>query len=87
MAAEMKPLQGFAEQRGLVPCATTHMAMGEALDDMSGATSPQAMAALLEGITIANMSMSGRFSETVPLSTLGIFNRSCGMTTYKTRAL
>merc|ERR1719271_787690 len=50
MAAEMRPLQGFAEQRALVPCATARMAVGEALDDTNGAASPQAIAALLNNI-------------------------------------
>mmetsp|Transcript_123837 Transcript_123837/g.194242 ORF Transcript_123837/g.194242 Transcript_123837/m.194242 type:complete len:125 (+) Transcript_123837:57-431(+) len=56
MAAEMRPLQGFAEQRALVICATTRMALGEALDDTSGATSPQAIAVLLNSLITENSS-------------------------------
>merc|ERR1719191_974958 len=61
MAAEMRPMQGFAEQRALVICATTRMALGEALDDTDGVASPQALAALLNGVAMEN-SLSTSFS-------------------------
>mmetsp|Transcript_27652 Transcript_27652/g.43169 ORF Transcript_27652/g.43169 Transcript_27652/m.43169 type:complete len:127 (+) Transcript_27652:54-434(+) len=67
MAAEMRPLQGFAEQRALIVCATTRMALGEALDDAVGATSPQAIAALLDSIVMENAACN-TISEMLQLS-------------------
>eukprot|EP00427_Karlodinium_veneficum_P046871 CAMPEP_0169243096 /NCGR_PEP_ID=MMETSP1016-20121227/32907_1 /TAXON_ID=342587 /ORGANISM="Karlodinium micrum, Strain CCMP2283" /LENGTH=101 /DNA_ID=CAMNT_0009323363 /DNA_START=83 /DNA_END=385 /DNA_ORIENTATION=- len=83
MAAEMRPLQGFAEQRALVICATTRMSLGEALDDTDGVASPQAIAALLNGIA-TETSMASTFPEMLDLSVLGIFRgTSCVLATYK----
>mmetsp|Transcript_44367 Transcript_44367/g.77960 ORF Transcript_44367/g.77960 Transcript_44367/m.77960 type:complete len:131 (+) Transcript_44367:64-456(+) len=81
LASEPRPLQGFAEQRALIPCGSTRMLLGVE-DDASGTISPQEIAALLSSIMSVENAMSNTFSEMLHLSVLGIFNGTCGLTTY-----
>eukprot|EP00931_Biecheleriopsis_adriatica_P004903 TRINITY_DN106497_c0_g1_i1.p1 TRINITY_DN106497_c0_g1~~TRINITY_DN106497_c0_g1_i1.p1 ORF type:complete len:144 (+),score=24.49 TRINITY_DN106497_c0_g1_i1:46-432(+) len=53
ICAELRPAQGFVEQRTKTPSTTERLTSGEALDDVDGIASQQLVAAILEGIAAA----------------------------------
>eukprot|EP00443_Scrippsiella_acuminata_P006079 CAMPEP_0115255600 /NCGR_PEP_ID=MMETSP0270-20121206/45804_1 /TAXON_ID=71861 /ORGANISM="Scrippsiella trochoidea, Strain CCMP3099" /LENGTH=104 /DNA_ID=CAMNT_0002671207 /DNA_START=147 /DNA_END=462 /DNA_ORIENTATION=- len=63
LCAELRPPQGFAEQSTKSPGTMVRLASGEALDDVNGAATRQAVAAMLEGIATLNGSSGCNLSE------------------------
>eukprot|EP00404_Azadinium_spinosum_P004280 CAMPEP_0180477876 /NCGR_PEP_ID=MMETSP1036_2-20121128/32489_1 /TAXON_ID=632150 /ORGANISM="Azadinium spinosum, Strain 3D9" /LENGTH=124 /DNA_ID=CAMNT_0022485379 /DNA_START=181 /DNA_END=555 /DNA_ORIENTATION=- len=81
LAAEPRPMAGFAEQKS-VSGAVSKLCSGEALDEVGG--NADEIAAILSGIAELDAAISFSFTEMLDLSVLGIFNgSSCGLTTYK----
>eukprot|EP00930_Biecheleria_cincta_P096702 TRINITY_DN88511_c0_g1_i1.p1 TRINITY_DN88511_c0_g1~~TRINITY_DN88511_c0_g1_i1.p1 ORF type:complete len:131 (-),score=19.65 TRINITY_DN88511_c0_g1_i1:96-488(-) len=54
LCAELRPAQGFVEQRSGVPGTLDRLTSGEASDDIDGAAAQQIVAALMEGIAAVN---------------------------------
>mmetsp|Transcript_53838 Transcript_53838/g.142976 ORF Transcript_53838/g.142976 Transcript_53838/m.142976 type:complete len:164 (+) Transcript_53838:2-493(+) len=83
LAAEGRPLSGWAESRSSVPCGAVRLQVGEALDDASGTDSAQALAVLINGIAELDAAVANSFiTEMLDLSVLGI-SGSCGLSVYK----
>mmetsp|Transcript_103837 Transcript_103837/g.180403 ORF Transcript_103837/g.180403 Transcript_103837/m.180403 type:complete len:131 (+) Transcript_103837:78-470(+) len=78
LCCEMRPMQGFAEQRVGIPGTAIHLQIGEALDDVNGAASRQAIAALLESIAALSGTAGSSVSEVFDICmALGCLTRTC----------
>ncbi|CAE8581235.1 unnamed protein product [Polarella glacialis] len=67
LAAEMRPPAGWVEQRIAAQSVTSRLCIGEGLDDVTGAASAQAVAAILHGIAEMDSAISNSFTEMLDL--------------------
>eukprot|EP00933_Yihiella_yeosuensis_P056284 TRINITY_DN55389_c0_g1_i1.p2 TRINITY_DN55389_c0_g1~~TRINITY_DN55389_c0_g1_i1.p2 ORF type:complete len:121 (-),score=19.67 TRINITY_DN55389_c0_g1_i1:229-591(-) len=70
LVAEPMPLGGFPEQRSTVSCSS-RLCLGEAVDDVTGAASAQAIAGILNSLAEMDAAISNSFTEMLDLSVLG----------------
>eukprot|EP00933_Yihiella_yeosuensis_P062894 TRINITY_DN6591_c0_g1_i2.p1 TRINITY_DN6591_c0_g1~~TRINITY_DN6591_c0_g1_i2.p1 ORF type:complete len:127 (+),score=19.58 TRINITY_DN6591_c0_g1_i2:40-420(+) len=63
LAAEYRPLGGFAEQRSSVSGLSKDLCSGEEVDETGSVVASQAVAAILDGIAKLDGSVPSRFGE------------------------
>jgi len=82
LAAEQRPLSGFAEQRSSTMGGTAvQLRFGEDLDDANGNTAAQAIAAILKDLTELDVAICNSFTEMLDLSVFGVSSSCCGLKT------
>ncbi|CAJ1428896.1 unnamed protein product [Effrenium voratum] len=59
ICAEMRPVQGFVEQRTKTPGALSRLLSGDGLENLDGSSSQQAVAELLESVIAASLGNGG----------------------------
>eukprot|EP00930_Biecheleria_cincta_P006685 TRINITY_DN107747_c0_g1_i1.p1 TRINITY_DN107747_c0_g1~~TRINITY_DN107747_c0_g1_i1.p1 ORF type:complete len:146 (-),score=17.44 TRINITY_DN107747_c0_g1_i1:119-508(-) len=79
VAAEPMPISGFVEQRtGASSLISSLATIGEETDEVAGGVaSAQAIAAILEGVSKLDGSVSSRFAEMLDTSVLIIYKTRC----------
>eukprot|EP00440_Ansanella_granifera_P075577 gb/GFBE01082012.1/.p1 GENE.gb/GFBE01082012.1/~~gb/GFBE01082012.1/.p1 ORF type:complete len:128 (+),score=17.31 gb/GFBE01082012.1/:1-384(+) len=77
ICAELRPLQGFVEQRAKTPGTLDHFSSGEDLDDLDGAAARQVLAELLEGITAVGNTSGCSLSEIFDICLSTACMRTC----------
>mmetsp|Transcript_36919 Transcript_36919/g.110266 ORF Transcript_36919/g.110266 Transcript_36919/m.110266 type:complete len:136 (-) Transcript_36919:274-681(-) len=78
LCAEIRPPQGFCEQRPKIPGVASQLDVGEALDEVNSAATRQAVAAILEGIAALGGSNGCTLSEIFDVCmALGCVHRTC----------
>mmetsp|Transcript_145902 Transcript_145902/g.406394 ORF Transcript_145902/g.406394 Transcript_145902/m.406394 type:complete len:135 (+) Transcript_145902:121-525(+) len=88
LAAETRPLGGFAEQRCAVAGGTSaQFRVGEELEDSSSSAAAQAIAAILKDVASFDTAATNSFTEMLDLSVLcSIYSTSsCGLIKSSTR--
>mmetsp|Transcript_107828 Transcript_107828/g.300634 ORF Transcript_107828/g.300634 Transcript_107828/m.300634 type:complete len:144 (+) Transcript_107828:167-598(+) len=78
LCAELRPPQGFTEQRLKTPGTSLRLHVGEALDEANSTASRQAVAAILESVAALGSSSGCTLSEIFDVCmALGCVHRTC----------